>query len=92
MPSPDFEPRVLRGEYDSSFRISNIRSDTNIAASLAIVVDDGGNVGISIVDPESGIVGIDLYPFQGGGANSEITVLFRNFARELADLIESGEK
>ena len=92
MPSPEQRPRVFRREDNSSFRVSNILSDTDPSSSLSIVVADGGDVAISITDPERGIVGIDLYPLQGGGANPEITAKFRTFARELADLIESGRE
>lgn len=88
MPSLESRPKVLRTD-GGMLRVSNIRSDVDPSSSLSITVQDG-DVAISITDSERGTVGIDLYPLQGGGANTQITKKFRTFARELADLIESG--
>ena len=88
--SAEHTPKVNKSE-GGGFRISDIRSDTNPQNSLSIAVTDGGDVGISIVDPEKGMVDIALVTRLGGGRNPEITKKFRDLARELAELIESGE-
>lgn len=84
------KPSVLR-DLNGIIRISKIRSDTDPATTLNLIDDGQGNVGISITDPERGTVGVDLYPYQGGGSSPEITKKFRDLIKELADQIESGK-
>ena len=86
--------KVQRGEGLNDpiqLRIANLRGDMG-ETTLSMIIQQDGDVCLSLTDPQKGTVDIEFCTFTGGGKNPLLTEAFRNFTRTLADQIENLQK
>jgi len=71
-------------------RIANVRGDVG-ETTLSMIIQQDGDVSLSLTDPDKEMVDIEFCTRAGGGKNPLLADAFRGLIRNLADQIEDAQ-
>lgn len=82
--------KVVRAEsdFDLQVRVSGLKDDLGDGVSFTSSVTADGDVVLSLTEKGKGTINFQLCTQRGGSRNSQLTKVFRDFVRNLADEIE----